>query len=385
MMPGTFSAIMVTTNRCNARCEYCFQRRSGESLGLEQLAVLVPRLLDYVRGAGYQGVAVYWQGGEAALLGPPWYEQAVKLFAGSAAAQGLRADHYLQSNLLDLGPEWDNLLRHELGGSVGSSLDYPNLYRQPLGGAADDYQRLWRAAFERLRRQGIHVGVISVPNEQTLEAGAEKFYTFMVEEVGLSSFQINLPFPGGATTPAKTTYPLEATRLTRFLLDLVDLWVGRGLRKGVTIGPFDALLEYFARGSATLPCIWRANCTDDFLCIDPQGFVTQCDCWASSYPDYRYGNLLEEPDLGWLLEHSPARRKLSARPGVLVRQAGCLECDFLDICHGGCPIRALTTTGDLCRRDPYCPTYQRVFARLQQLAWEGLAESLPPRRGKAPL
>jgi radical SAM protein with 4Fe4S-binding SPASM domain len=127
-------------------------------------------------------------------------------------------------------------------------------------------------------------------------------------------------------------------------------------------------MNYFAHGYKDLLCIWRDNCANEFVCIDPLGTVSQCDCWAASYPEFRFGNIFDENTLSELLRASEARRRLMERPGVLIRREDCIGCDFLGACHGGCPVRAYTVHGDINAKDPYCALYRRLFAGLERLA-----------------
>ena len=88
----------------------------------------------------------------------------------------------------------------------------------------------------------------------------------------------------------------------------------------------------------------------------------------TSYPEFRFGNIFEPGSLSDLLRKSPARRALQSRPGELIRREDCLECGYLAICHGGCPVRAFTVHGDLFRKDPYCELYRRLFRVMEELA-----------------
>jgi hypothetical protein len=47
--------------------------------------------------------------------------------------------------------------------------------------------------------------------------------------------------------------------------------------------------------------------------VDSKGSVAQCDCWATSYPKYFFGNILREPGLTRMLKTSPARRHFVER------------------------------------------------------------------------
>jgi uncharacterized protein len=268
--------------------------------------------------------------------------------------------------------KWNRVLAEMFGNSVGSSMDFPNLHRKLKGGGPKEYDRIWDRNVREATAAGIEVGVIAIPNERTLEMGAERFYSHFVDELGIKDFQINTPFPGGSVNDVKMGYPLDTERLSRFLEDLAAIWMEQGVHRGVRVGPFNKLTEYFAHGNKDLLCMWRDNCVNDFVCIGPRGQVAQCDCWVTSYPEFWFGNVLDEGSLSDLLQNSEARRRLQTRPGVLIQQEDCLECDYLSICHGGCPVRAYTVHGDILRKDPYCQLYRRLFQDMEEIAAKGV-------------
>src|SRR5262249_9040542 len=84
---------------------------------------------------------------------------------------------------------------------------------------------------------------------------------------------------------------------------------------------------------------------DEFVSIDARGYVAQCDCWVTSYPDYWFGNIFAESSFTDLLEKSPARRNFQIRPEKLMIEDSCADCDYLSVCHGGCPVRTYSITG----------------------------------------
>jgi radical SAM protein with 4Fe4S-binding SPASM domain len=368
-MPDTeLALIFLPTLRCNAACEYCFEDRDADVLPLDRLPRLVQAVLDYMDDEQHARLSVYWQGGEVFTLPPDWVRTAARAFRTAACDRGKEVAHYLQSNLVTLTDDWIELVFEVFDGSIGSSLDYPNLHRRRKGGRPDEFNPQWVRNFRAAQRVGIHVGVISVPNAETLRIGAERFYTYFVDEVGVTDFQINTPFAGGEPNVVKSGYPLDPDRLGVFLCDLADIWVERGYDRGVKLGPFGELLDHFRYGQARLPCIWNRNCAGAFLCIDPLGNVSQCDCWAASYADFHFGNVFEERRLAGVLRQSAVHRRFRERPAALVRQGECIDCEYLSLCHGGCAVRSYTAAGRLEARDPYCPAYRQVFARMERHA-----------------
>jgi uncharacterized protein len=368
MKEAPFSLILLPTLGCNADCDYCFESKSDQHLTPEQLSTIIQKVLDYLELNQIETLNIYWQGGEVMMLPPEWFEQAQKIIQRIAAARNRQVSHYLQSNMITYSRKWNKVLAEMFGNSVGSSMDFPNLHRKLKGGNLQEYNRIWSRKVQEAKAAGIEVGVIAIPNEQTLEMDAERFYSYFVDELGITDFQINTPFPGGSPNEVKMGFPLEAHRLSRFLADLAQVWMDRGFQKGVRVGPFARLLDYFMQGNKDLPCIWRDNCVNEFICVDPRGQVAQCDCWVTAYPESWFGNIFSAGSLSDLLQNSEARRRLQTRPGVLIQKEDCLDCHYLTLCHGGCPVRAYTVYGDIYAKDPYCTLYRRLFAGMEALA-----------------
>jgi radical SAM protein with 4Fe4S-binding SPASM domain len=380
MKGAPLSLILLPTLNCNADCDYCFEKKFGHHLTLEQLSVVVQKAMDYMEHNHIEALSIYWQGGEVMTLPPAWFEEANGIIQEIAEGRNRRVTHYLQSNMIAYTGKWNRVLAGMFGNSVGSSMDFPNLHRKLNGGGPKEYDRLWARNVREAAEAGVEVGVIAIPNERTLEMGAERFYFHFVDELRIKDFQINTPFPGGTFNDVKMGYPLDTGRLSRFLADLATVWMDRGFQRGVRVGPFNKLMDYFVHGSKDLLCIWRDNCVNDFVCIDPMGRVAQCDCWVTSYPEFRFGNMLDEGSLSDLLQDSEARRRLQSRPGVLIQKEGCLDCKYLTLCHGGCPVRAYTVYGDIFRKDPYCELYRGLFQNMEVMAAKPLRGTGRPAR-----
>ena len=231
---------------------------------------------------------LYWQGGEVLLLGPAWFEHAHASMARAAAERGLSLHHSIQTNLIGYGPQWDPVLREMFDGSLGTSMDFPNDHRRLKNGSTARYTEVWLRSVRQAREAGLAVGVIAVLHAGSLGVSARDFLSFYTQEAGIDDLQVNLPFPGGPGTGGDT---LRTEPLTRFLLDLLDVWMQEGFDRGVKLSPFDALFDAFSGREARLPCIWQPNCANEFAAIDARGNVALCDCWVTSYPEHRFGNL----------------------------------------------------------------------------------------------
>ena len=368
MKATPFSLILLPTLGCNAECDYCFESKSDHHLSLDQLPTIVQKVIDYMELNNFEAMSIYWQGGEVMTMSPKWFEQAHGIIQEIATRRNRQVTNYIQSNMISYSRKWNRVLAEMFGNSVGSSMDFPNLHRKIKGGSPESYERIWSRNVREAKAAGIEVGVISIPNEQTLNMDAERFYSYFVNELGITDFQVNTPFPGGSQNDVKMGFPLETHQMSRFLTNLANVWMEHGFQRGVRVGPINQLLDYFVYGKQNLLCIWRDNCVNEFVCVNPQGYVAQCDCWVTGYPESRFGNIFDAGSLSDLLRNSEARRRLQTRPGELILKEDCLDCAYLTICHGGCPVRAYTVHGDLFRKDPYCQLYKRLFQNMEAMA-----------------
>lgn len=363
MTGRVFSVILLPTSECNVACDYCFEHKEAHRLSPALLPLLTRRLLDHLEHEGIKECEIYWQGGEAMIMGPAWFSDAGRVMDAAAAARGRRFTHFLQTNLISYTPAWNDVVRTMFGGSLGTSMDFPNTHRKLLSGSAEAYTKLWTRRLHEARDAGIEIGVIAVLHQGSLDVGPEAFYRYFTEALGLTNFQVNTPFPGGPAN--REGIQFEDGALPKFLADLFDVWMERGYESGVTLGPFDALVHHFTGAPARLPCIWKENCSNQFISVDAKGTVAQCDCWVTSYPETFFGNIFRDSDLTQMLRTSPARREFVERPKHLVEHEDCLSCRWLSICHGGCPVRTYSALGTMLAKDPYCDVYKAVFARAE--------------------
>jgi uncharacterized protein len=379
MIGNQFSLILLPTNKCNVACEYCFEEKTADFMTHEQLSIIIEKLLDHMELESIDRLTIYWQGGEVMILQPEWFRRAYELITTAAERRGKAIGHSLQSNMIGYSKKWNGIIAEMFGNSVGTSMDFPNLYRKAKGHTPEEYTALWSRNVCTARDAGIQIGVISIPNKETLNEGAERFYSYFVDDLAITDFQINTSFSGGELNDAKEESILDMDRLADFVAELAQVWFRRGYREGVKLGPIDELLKHFSGEGACLPCIWRQNCTDEFVSIDARGYVAQCDCWVTSYPEYRFGNIFGEKSFTELMRDSRARKKFEARPEALMQNETCLGCEYLSVCHGGCPVRTYSITGKFFIKDPYCKVYKALFSTVEELATRAASKSLRRR------
>ena len=365
-MSGTpFSLILLPALDCNVACDYCFENKQRIRLSHANLGRLTTAILDHMQVIGADDADLYWQGGEAMLLGPAWFASAHELMTAAAAARDRTFRHYLQTNLIGYGPQWNSVIRMMFGGAIGSSMDVPNDHRRLKNGSTEQYTQIWLDAVAQAHDAGFKVSVIAVLHAGSLRTGAHEFLRFFADQARVDDLQLNLPFPGG---PSEGGDALDPASLSRFLIDVLDVWMADYVHRGLRLAPFAELIDHYLGRPAQLPCIWQPNCASEFMAIDARGEVALCDCWVTSYPAHRFGNVFGGASLSATLDASAARGTFLERPARLMDLEDCAECPHLSMCHGGCPVRAFTSKGSLEAKDPYCEVYKVIFAKCRDLA-----------------
>jgi uncharacterized protein len=367
---SSISLIFLPTLKCNAACEYCFERKTEDTMSVESFSTLLTRLLDYMEAKRLGAVKIFWQGGEILTMDPAWFDEALALIEQQSQERGIHIANELQTNLVGYSPRWNPIIKRMFLNQLGSSLDFPNLHRKLPGGAVEDFNRLWLKKYRQARSNGIAVGVITLPNRESLKIGPEEFYHYYTQEIGLTGFQVNSPFPGGPAGDHEEGFAPDLEEYADFCVALIDTWLKEGYSRGIGISPYEGILHYFRTGDMSrLLCGMRADCSRNFFSMDPYGNVSQCDCWVSSYPEFHFGNVFGDHTLQEILD-GPVRERFSRRPIEIIENEDCIECGYLSICHGGCAIRAYSATGRFFAKDPYCELYKRIFSRLEQAAVE---------------
>lgn len=353
-----FALIVVATWLCNARCDYCFERRLRRSIREPEWGPIADFAAQLVDRLAIDELDLYWQGGEVLALGPESLRFGLETVRRVLGCSRATVRNYMQTNLLLYDEGWRDLLREHFEASLSSSLDFPNLYRRTPRLDPQEYSAAWLEAKKRAEDDGFTVSAIAVPNQGTLQRGARRFLEFFRDEAGVKNVQINLPFPGHA---AGAPAPPDPEALADFFDELFDHWVAGG--RVPNLNPFTMLEAAYRANSGRLSCCWCFSCAEGIMAVGPGGIVAQCDCWLSTHPDLHFGCVTDGP-----AEHllgSPVRDAFRDRPAEMVRDPLCAACPYWASCHGGCPVRAYTFTNEFHSRDRYCAVYRRVFERVQ--------------------
>jgi sulfatase maturation enzyme AslB (radical SAM superfamily) len=147
----------------------------------ESLAIIIDKLLDHMECKAISKMTIYWQGGEIMILPPAWFYRAQEMIQKAANARGKQIEHSLQSNMIGYSRHWNQIILEMFGNNVGTSMDFPNLNRKAKNHPPEHYTDIWTRNVLQAREAGIQVGVISIPNKETVRLVPNASFYFVDE------------------------------------------------------------------------------------------------------------------------------------------------------------------------------------------------------------
>lgn len=361
---------------CNLRCRYCFYLDHlhfypDEAVHRMSDATLERLVASYL-ATDQPTYSFVWQGGEPTLLGLDFFRRVTDLQQqhgrpGSVVANGLQTNATLIT---------DELARHlaKYRFLVGVSLDGPaqvhDAYRH-TGAGAGTHAAVMRG-IDRLRRAAVEFNVLTLVTAANV-GRAREVYRYLCDQ-GLLFHQY-IPCVEFDAAGQLQPYPVTGEAWGLFLCELFDEWHPRDTRR-VSVRLFDSIIHKLVLGRPT-DCTMDNDCCR-CLVVEYNGDVFPCDFFVQR--ELKLGNI--HTDTWEQLRQSPTyaafgRRKLSWPDA-------CAGCQYLDLCHGGCPKHRSVTADAAEEQNVLCAGWKRFFQHaaphLERLAAQVRTE-LPPGTG----
>jgi uncharacterized protein len=321
--------IMKATRLCNLRCTYCnaWEEGPGQRMPFEVLARTTHGLL---RNPGVVAPTFVWHGGEPTLQGVRFYLRALWLqLHWRRDTQTVR--NQLQTNATRLEPDFVELCRR-FHISVSVSLDGPPEIhdRQRVDAAGRPTSERVRAGIAQLQEAGLEPGILMVVDQDTVRLGPQRVLDYLLElevpAVGLLNVVPNIG-PNGVN-PLAPWLPWGTWQT--FLRDLFRLWYPTYVDR-IQIRELSELVRALD-GQTPRKCHNHSDCFSFAFTVEPDGDVGPCDKYVGD-PSGRYGSVLSEPVEAVLTGPGVQRRREADAAEV----AELAECQWMDVCKGGCP------------------------------------------------
>ncbi len=352
-----FTTFMHPTNACNLACKYCYvnEDMKKEIMNEETLENSIKKIAFF--NGKDKKTHFLWHGGEPLLVGLDFYKKAVRI--QGEIGKGYKFDNSIQTNGTLINEETADFFK-EYNFSVGLSLDGPEelndktrVYNNFREGNKGTFQDILNS-IKILKERGIDANVIVTLNHQNIK-DVGGIYQF------LKNHRLNARFNpivrAGRAIKNYGELSISPEEFEEAKLNLFDTWFSD--TEPIHLYCFEEMLKNILSKNYLCECTFSDSCQKGFISITPQGDVYPCGEFHG-IEEFRYGNI-NKNSLEEIFSH-PLRKKLLER-GKSIEECA-LNCEYQELCHGGCMSNAYGSTGNIMDRDPYCLAYKSLFRQI---------------------
>ena len=368
---------------CNLSCVYCFYKYKQNGcassynwkMNSEILEIFVR---DYIQAqpTGYP-VQFVWQGGEPCLMGLDFFRKAVEL-QKKYKKPDQEITNAFQTNATLIDSKWAEFFRENnflIGVSIDGHEDIHNRYRVDSAGKGS-FGRVM-AGVENLRKHNVDYNAlvcitdISEQNPLYIYDFLKEHFNFIqfIPVVEERDFKKEAPFQKNAKKWATnkgrkysdlvTEWSVTPEGFGTFLNKIFDSWVQNDVGR-IFIQIFDYTLANWMGYPAAL-CVLNRTCGRG-LVLEHNGDIYACDHFV--YPEYMLGNIKERP----IAELARSKSQIGFGNDKWERLPGqCKNCEYLNLCFGGCPRnRFIFTAGGERELNYLCEGYRLFFSHTSE-------------------
>jgi len=354
--------IIKPTYACNFRCKYCYlhndTKSSHKAFDVHFAKGIILQIKEYLQNTCKRELTIIWHGGEPLLWGIANYREIFAFMEKELA--GIDLKNSLQTNLSLMNEEYADLfLRYHV--HVGFSLDGTKEINdsQRIG---IDGEGTFDTIMEKVslcKQKGLSVGCIVVGSKKHI-GHIPELYRFMCDN-GLN-FKFNPLFNAGEAENNNDNYGITPEEYARMAIELFDLWY-QDREHHLTESNFVEIASNLMTGKVS-GCMFSRNCQDNFFAISPTGDVMPCGRFCDiELQKYAYGNLHEEKLVDIL---SRIKTSEAYKRAEYIENSSCKQCEFFDICHGGCLHDGFLKSGDFRSKTFLCVAYKKIFAHIKE-------------------
>jgi len=340
---------------CNLACDYCYYSTCGGKPGPKinriDSNVLEKFIKEYMAQSN-GSVSFAWQGGEPLLAGLDFFEEVVRLQAKHAPPNTV-ISNALQTNGTLINEEWA-LFFKKFNFLIGVSVDGPQKIhdsRRVTGSGKGSFEQVMRG-INHLRNHEVDFNILTVIHELNVDKARELMEFYTKERFTYIQFIPCMDFRAQQTDKAGK-YLITPQQYGRFLCEAFDIWYNEG-DPTVSVRFFDNVLSVYLNQEAEI-CVHRKSCPKTLI-LEQNGDAYPCDFYISD--EYKLGNVGQD-SLNDILSSPVYNKFLSMKPKLPDK---CIRCEYLPLCHGGCPRnRTWSHADDQVDVDYFCNSYLMIY------------------------
>lgn len=353
-MPQRQTFIIETNKNCNLDCAYCFIPNKNQNELSRISDEILKRLVVGTKELGINEVLFIWHGGEPLLLGRNSFANALELQKTYGLATQ-KFDNAIQSNGTLVDDKWLRFLQeNDIG--VGVSLDGPaeihDVNRRSVDGRSSHYKaEMGLNSVKTMNQSG---GVCAVVSKASL--GRERMILDYFEQLETGEIDFLPCFLPNHHTE-ENTFSITDQEFGEFLIKAFDIWWEKD-NPNLSVRYFSEVIKFMMGGQTTL-CKFRADKCRPFLAIDTNGDVYPCDTFVGAGA-WKLGSLIED-DLKTIFLGEKRQRFIRA---MEVIDPVCSDCQWFQLCRGGCTYHRFLANDDLSARTVFCESRKTIFSHI---------------------
>ena len=324
-MACIISPIIKVTEMCNFDCAFCRYANHKQNTGIINVDTVKKILRESaeINAETNPKVKVLFHGGEPLLWGIERFYEIYEYEKELSDKTGVKFANSIQTNASLIDDAWISFFKESHIG-IGISLDGPiGVYAHFSQDESLSFQKTI-AILNKLKKQKVPFGILSVITNRHIEAGAESFYAFLVNNNIKNCGVCYCYNPDDECS-------VDSEKLGYYLSDLFDLYFDGEAR--INIREFNEAITAILTGKHRCCSHHQRERCGYYLTFLPSGDAFFCDPY----------NLRKENCLGNISEQSisdmVSRSKHQDLSNMIQKQVKnyCYKCPVKNICGYGCP------------------------------------------------
>lgn len=351
MKKSALTFIILTTNQCNLRCNYCYASKSIKDGSFAETIShqTVRNLFNEIGDLGLKEAYFNWHGGEPLLIGVEKFEMYLESQTIlSKKNPDLKCYNCIQSNGSLVNKEW-TLMLTKFNIPIGISFDgieeLQNAQR-PFSTGDKSFEAT-KNGIELSNNAEISSGLLTVLTNDSVGQGVNllnSLITLTHNVDFLPCFCLNENYE------IITEKTLDPKLYGDFLLEAFDWWIDKD-EPTFNIRFFEETVRTMLGGEPTI-CSMRRGC-GDFITIATNGDVYPCDFFVG-IPEFKLGNINQHKLIN-ILSSSKYTQLIEFLETI---NENCLKCTYKNVCGGGCAYQTIFSPNKFFY---YCSSRKRFF------------------------
>ncbi|MEM9888296.1 MAG: radical SAM protein [Bacteroidota bacterium] len=320
--------IVKLTNRCNIRCEYCYENIVSKGVNMKS-EVFQDMVETFLQSTNEKSVLFILHGGEPTILPENWFEENLQKSYELGEKYDKEVEFSIQTNLIKISETKLKIFKKYNVG-IGGSIDNPDFLTESLRPLANKALNTYKKA----KKLGIRVGILSTINSSNLDK-MKDFCSWLHNSLNVNHFKANLAYSVGTglelLVPDANSFFLAQKDVIKYMISNDGDFLEENLSQEII-----RFIENYKGGKdrkSSLCGDKRCGAGSKVVGVTPQGNILPCGRFAWDDDKYFLGNL---SDIDEEKENKFLKKLDTFHEANPENWKYCNDCEAKDICDFGC-------------------------------------------------